>query len=262
MTESSVSKNWTQEQLKLAFHLYCQLPFGKLHSRNPDIIALATLIGRTPSAVSMKLVNFASLDPAITASGRVGLKGASRKDREVWDEFHADWEKLALDCEQLRQEWFKDQGLSQPIPDNHDFDLDDFTGETRQVLTQQRVKQQFFRRAVLSSYHGRCCMSGVSRSDLLVASHIVPWRIDHANRLNPRNGMCLSVLHDRVFDQGLLTLADDYRVILSGPLKATKDKFLLETLLPLAGKTIEMPERFMPESEFLAYHRQSVFVGA
>lgn len=62
--ENHGSGRWTKEQLKLAFHLYCQLPFGRLHSRNPEIIELANLIGRTPGAVAMKLVNFASLDPA------------------------------------------------------------------------------------------------------------------------------------------------------------------------------------------------------
>src|SRR5690606_12445518 len=28
-------KDWTPEQVKLAFHLYCQLPFGRLHQGNP-----------------------------------------------------------------------------------------------------------------------------------------------------------------------------------------------------------------------------------
>jgi putative restriction endonuclease len=40
---------WTQEQIKLAFHLYCQLPYGRIHGRNPEIMALAKVIGRTPS---------------------------------------------------------------------------------------------------------------------------------------------------------------------------------------------------------------------
>ena len=66
MIAMSRSPRWTRQQLKLAFHLYCQLPFGRLHRRNPEIVDLAELLGRTPSAVAMKLVNFASLDPAIT----------------------------------------------------------------------------------------------------------------------------------------------------------------------------------------------------
>ena len=48
------SKLWTKEQVKLAFHLYCQIPFGKIDSRNKEIIALAKVIGRTSSAVAIK----------------------------------------------------------------------------------------------------------------------------------------------------------------------------------------------------------------
>jgi DNA (cytosine-5)-methyltransferase 1 len=95
--------NWTEEQLKLAFYFYCQTPFGKLHSRNPAIIELAELIGRSPNALAMKLVNFASLDPSITDTGRKGLRGASTLDKNIWDEFHEDWGSLAVECEQLRQ---------------------------------------------------------------------------------------------------------------------------------------------------------------
>lgn len=96
------SNRWTPEQLKLAFYLYCQLPFGKLHSRNSEIIELAQLIGRTPSAVAMKLVNFASLDPTITSTGRRGLGNASQADRSVWDAFHANWDGLVEQAASLR----------------------------------------------------------------------------------------------------------------------------------------------------------------
>jgi hypothetical protein len=198
------NNRWTRDQLKLAFYLYCQLPFGKLHSRNPEIVALAQLIGRTPSAVAMKLVNFASIDPAITSTGRVGLGNASSLDREIWSEFHADWEGLAVQCNRLRIAIEDEKGIRRST----DFDLDetvdreDFTGETRQVITEQRIKQHFFRRAVLSSYRGRCCMSGLSEPRLLLASHIVPWSKDKANRLNPSNGLCL-----RHFMTGPLTEA-------------------------------------------------------
>ena len=54
---------WTKEQIKLAFHLYCQLPYGRIHGRNPEIMALAKVIGRTSDAVAMKMLNIASLDP-------------------------------------------------------------------------------------------------------------------------------------------------------------------------------------------------------
>lgn len=254
------STRWTKEQLKLAFHLYCQLPFGKLHSRNPEIKHLAQLIGRTADAVAMKLVNFASLDPAITSTGRKGLEGASKLDREIWDEFHADWEKLAVETELLR----RSLDTKAVIPDDTDEQLvpEDFTGETRKVVTEQRIKQSFFRRAVLSSYRGRCCMSGLSEPRLLIASHIVPWSKDKANRLNPSNGLCLSAIHDRAFDKGLITISDDMRVVVSEELKRNKEAFVVEVLLPLEGRAIELPERFAPQTEFIAWHRNELFLDS
>jgi len=252
--------NWTNEQLKLAFHLYCQTPFGKLHSRNPRIIELAKLIGRTPNSLAMKLVNFASLDPSITGTGRKGLSGASARDREIWNEFNADWERLTVECEQLRAYLLKkyDQVFELQSEDEDDFALDDYTGETRQAIVWQRVRQDFFRRAILASYRGRCCISGVSDRRFLVASHIVPWREDKPNRLNPSNGLCLSAIHDKAFDKQLFSLTDDHRIVLSGQLKATKDTFLREVFWPIEGRTIEAPERFMPSLAFLQHHRSGM----
>lgn len=255
----TASKNWTKEQAKLAFHLYCQLPFGKLHKGNPEIIHLAELIGRTPSAVAMKLVNFASLDPAITSTGRKGLDGASNLDREIWEAFHADWEQLAVECEMLRRNIAPapatDEANELLVPE-------DFTGETRKAVAEQRIKQNFFRRAVLSSYGGRCCMSGISEPRLLIASHIVPWSKDRRNRLNPSNGLCLSAIHDRAFDKGLITLSDDFKVIVSDELKRRDETFIKAVFLPLDGQPITLPNRFIPAAAFVAWHRAELFVDS
>ncbi len=253
------SKLWTKEQIKIAFHLYCQIPFGKIDSRNKEVIALAKVIGRTSSAVAMKMLNIASLDPAITSTGRVGLGNASALDRDVWTEFHSDWEKLAVESQLLRQK------LDEEMPKDFEVESDllipeDFTGETRQVITTQRIKQHFFRRAVLSSYRSRCCMSGMSEPKLLIASHIVPWSKDKANRLNPSNGLCLSAIHDRAFDKGLITLSNDFTIIISEQVQKRNDTFMKEVFLPLNGKKIEFPERFTPDITFVAWHRDTLFV--
>ncbi len=258
------TNRWTKEQLKLAFHLYCQLPFGRLHSRNPEIIQLAKLIGRTSGAVAMKLVNFASLDPAITSTGRAGLGNAGALDREVWTEFHADWEKLALECTlliaQLRKQSDVEKVAELDVTEQEG--LQDFTGETKRVMTEQRIKQHFFRRAVLSSYRGRCCLSGLSDVRLLMASHIVPWSDDKANRLNPSNGLCLSAIHDKAFDRGLITLSDEFEVMLSDQLKRNDDAFVAQIFLPLEGRKIELPEKFIPSTAFLSRHRNEIFLDA
>ena len=60
--------------------------------------------GRTPAALSMKLGNIASLDPAITSTGRAGLRAASANDRAMWDEMQSDWERFAIESEQALSE--------------------------------------------------------------------------------------------------------------------------------------------------------------
>ena len=62
---------WSRTQLLVPFYLYCCMPFGKIHRLNPEIIRMATAIGRTPSALAMKMSNIASLDLAITSTGHL-----------------------------------------------------------------------------------------------------------------------------------------------------------------------------------------------
>lgn len=254
-----VSNRWTPDQLKLAFHLYCQLPFGKLHRGNPEIIELARLIGRTPSAVAMKLSNFASLDPAITSSGRRGLGNASQADRDVWNEFHANWDALVEQSASLRISLARNDDAQESSMIDPLAVEQDFSGDTRVAPVRQRIKQSFFRRAVLSSYGEKCCLSGVSDRRFLVASHIVAWSEDVSIRLHPGNGLCLSVIHDKAFDSHLFSLSDDYRVVLSKQLKQTRDDFLRQVFLPIDGRQIMLPERFRPELVFLQRHRDRMF---
>src|SRR5208282_4823902 len=93
---------WSREQLIVAFNLYCQIPFGKIHNRNPEIIALAKALGRTPSALSYKLANFASLDPALKQRNIAGATHGGKLEKQVWNEFNGDWERLAFESETLR----------------------------------------------------------------------------------------------------------------------------------------------------------------
>ena len=250
---------WSLEDAKLAFYLYCQLPFGKLHTRNPDIIRLAEFLGRSPGAVAMKLCNFASLDPGIINTGRHGLGNVAQADRTAWDAFHSNWTAETAACEaRLANE---PEGLGRVVEAVLDhgasYDREDYSGESRDAVVRQRVGQRFFRNAVLGVYEGRCCMSGLSNPRLLVASHIVPWALDEQNRLNPRNGLCLSAIHDRAFDQHLLSLSADMEVLVSQDLKKQRDLPLVESaFLSIEGKRIELPKRFQPDVTFLAAHRE------
>jgi predicted restriction endonuclease len=247
-------KPWTDEQLKLAFYLYCQIPFGKLHYKNPQIVQMADVIGKTPSALAMKLVNFASLDPAIQNSGRKGLGNASLADKKTWEEFHNNWEKLTSESEQLLQnnnvETSTDE-KSKPV---------NYHGETRDAIVSVRLGQQFFRKAVLSSYQNICCISGVSLPPLLVASHIIPWAESRENRLNPSNGLCLSAIHDKAFDKGFLTITPDYIILISKRLKEISwDSQQMKLLVSSDKMKILLPQKFFPNKDFLEWHNRNIF---
>ena len=253
-------RRWTRQELLVAFRLYCQIPFGKLHSQNPEIIKIAELIGRTPSALAMKLTNIASLDPAITSTGLKGLSNASKADREMWQEMQNNWEDFAIESEDTINSIL--QGSESYVAENENaFEYQDYTGKDRLVPTKTRIGQSFFRKSVLSAYKYRCCITGLAIPELLVASHIVPWRDDQTNRLNPRNGLALSVLHDKAFDLGMITINDDMTVRVSQKEFRVRNKFFVTALRYYDGKSIELPDKFQPHEDFLAYHRERIFTG-
>ncbi len=242
------------------------MPFGKMHQRNPEIIKYSEIIGRSPSALSMKLTNIASLDPSIIGSGRKGLSGASKTDKMMWDEMNRDWNKFAGDIEIAFKSFLK-SATNESFDTNSlvqsDVEEDvDYSGVNRLAMTSIRVGQNFFRQSVLSAYNSRCCISGLSIPKLLVASHIIPWRSDEKNRLNPRNGLCLSVLHDQAFDMGIITLSDDLKVVISDKYHKSffpEDSFYHEVIISYEGKRIQLPEKFIPSNDFLSYHRTHIF---
>ncbi|WP_244904575.1 hypothetical protein [Cellvibrio mixtus] len=164
-----MANNWQEDELLLTLHLYCRTPFGKLHQTNPEIIKLAQIIGRTPSAVAMKACNFASLDPALAQKG---LAGASKADRALWNAFMTNATEVADKAETL----YETRVLpTEPITPETEKPLAFPSGptETTREVKVRRV-QRFFRQTVLESYNNRCAISGLAIPELLVASHIIP----------------------------------------------------------------------------------------
>lgn len=246
---------WTREQLLVALRLYCQTDFGKLHYRNPEIIHIAELIGRTPSAVAMKACNLASLDPAQRARGIRGLSSTSRADEDLWEEFQNNPEAIANEVEAAWETFT--QSPARPLEE----ELVPPAGptDTERLIRVRRV-QHFFRQTVLVSYHSRCALTGIAVPDLLIASHIIPWSVDEARRADPSNGICLNALYDRAFDRGLLTFDEDLRAMLSDRLKIDDPPpFHTRLLLDIAGKPLQLPDRFRPDLEAMEYHRRNVF---
>ena len=249
-------KLWTRDELMLGINLYCKLPFGQLDRKNTEVIALAGLLGRTPSSVAMKLGNFAGLDPSLS---QTGLIGASKLDRQVWSEFYADWSGKAYESEKLLAETkhitLEDVAADyEPLPPMP-------AGKERERLVKVRVNQQFFRKSIMAAYNNTCCITGLCEPSLLVAGHIKPWAEDEANRMNPCNGLALNALHDRAVELGLFTIRPaDYVIEVAPALLASKrpDAAAAAGLLGrFHGQGLRLPAkpRFLPDPEFLAWHR-------
>lgn len=257
--ENKYGTLWTRDEQILALYLYCQIPFKKTKANNPEVIKLANLLGRTPSSVARKLGNFGAFDPRLAAQGIIGLSHGSKSDEEIWNEFRNDWERLVSESEKLLEKFHakfstseKEEIIAIKIP----------TGETeKQVLTQQRVYQDFFRRSVLSSHNNRCCISAVETSQLLVAGHIIPWSESKEHRLNPENGLALCILFDRAFDRGLMTIDKQFKVVYSKQIKNSTNVFVKSSFLIYEGQKITLPNRFCPRQEFFQWHRENLFVG-
>jgi len=248
--------NWNREETIIAFNVYCKIPFKSSSKSNPTIIKYANILGRSPSALNMKVGNFGRLDPELKKQGIVGLAHGSKLEEDIWDEFNGNWEKLAFESEQLIAKF-----SNRPIEEASEIDVEDIReGIERETLVKYRVNQSFFRSTVLSSYYFKCCITGLSIPDFLVASHIIPWSQNREQRLNPRNGLCLNSIHDKAFDRGFITITPDFNVRVSKVLcDLEKEKAVQDFFMKYEYQKINLPDKFLPTKEFLDYHYHNIF---
>lgn len=250
---------WTRDEMILVLNLYLKLPFGKMDRRNPDVIHLANIIGRTANAVALRLVNFASYDPQLKQRGISGMAHGGKKCGEYWDEFINNREQLLFESERILAER---EGTT--IEKKYEQDIRDIpkgiVGETKVREVKTRVNQNVFRQIVLANYDSKCALTGIDLTELLVASHIVPWSENERERLNPENGICLSSLYDKAFDKGLISFTNDLRVIFSIRLKANVGKeYYIKYFMPVENATLITPRKYCINPHFLEWHRDCIF---
>ena len=249
---------WSKEELILAFNLYLKISFGKTHSGNPKIIALADLINRTPASVVMRLGNFASIDPFHINRGISGLKNGMNQVQPIWDEFFNNQEELIFLSEQIlaqRQNTSIEKKYKDVLSD-----INNLEGKDVLRTVKARVNQSVFREMILSNYNSKCAISGIDLPELLLASHIIPWSQNAEHRLNPENGICLSALYDKAFDKGLIGINLDHKIILSDTLKKKRDnEYFNKYFYHLENQQIIRPQKYLPKKEFLEHHLDTIF---
>lgn len=242
---------WSKEETIIAFNVYCKVPFKSSRKTNPIIVKYAKILGRTPSALNMKVGNIGRLDPSLKEKGITGLEHGAKMEQEVWDEFYGNPEKLAFESERLIAKFSK-----QNIETSAEIETNDLPqGKEREVIIKQRINQSFFRSAVMSSYNFQCCISGVGNPELLEACHIVDWSEDENNRTNPRNGLCMNPFFHKAYDRQLLAITPDLIIVISQKLiQNTHELRFKDYLKCINGNKIMLPDKFLPQKDLLEIH--------
>jgi putative restriction endonuclease len=120
------------------------------------------------------------------------------------------------------------------------------------------VRDQAFRRIVVSTYDHRCALCGVrivtpEGHTVVDAAHIVRWSKTRNDDI--RNGMALCKLCHWAFDEGMMGVSESYNVITSRQIGI--DPNVPGFLLTLSGRGIIPPvdRDLWPAQEYLAEHR-------
>jgi len=119
------------------------------------------------------------------------------------------------------------------------------------VSQKERKGQNKFRNSVLKAYNTSCLITGVDNTVVLEAAHIQPYINEDSN--NIQNGICLRVDIHKLFDNGLITIDQNYNVFISPLLKNTiYEKY--------NGKKINLPnnKNHYPSLIALKLHKQSL----
>lgn len=93
----------------------------------------------------------------------------------------------------------------------------------RQGLVTSRVGQGAYRKSVLFRWNYRCAVTGYDKNEVLIASHILPWKdASNEQRVDVSNGILLSPTYDALFDQHLISFENTGKILLSEKLLRTE----------------------------------------
>ncbi len=123
-------------------------------------------------------------------------------------------------------------------------------------------RSNIFRREVVKLYNETCCISGLRVSapftiTMVDACHIIPFSSSLNNSLT--NGIALCPNLHRAFDRGLISVDDNYEIILSNSF--IENDFSEYSFSKIKGKKISLPSDndFIPSAKSFSWHRQNIF---
>lgn len=119
-----------------------------------------------------------------------------------------------------------------------------------EAIVKVRKGQQKFRQRIVKYWNGQCCLTGLDKTEILIASHIVPWELaSNKERLDKFNGLLLSPNADKLFDKGFISFDKSGRLI--------KGSNITDDELAALGLNSSMKIKGLsePHLKYLARHR-------
>jgi putative restriction endonuclease len=150
---------------------------------------------------------------------------------------------------------------AQPLITSQTIELeDDFFIENSKAEINIRLGQSKFRKGVLKNFGNKCALSGISESQLLTASHIIPWSHKKDFRADISNGICLYIEYDALFDKGYISFTDDFKTIIVSDTSKFSAQ-LKEKLEKINGIFLNKTHTKPLNKTYLDYHRSKIFKG-
>ena len=128
------------------------------------------------------------------------------------------------------------------------------TNTERTAIIKSRVGQGDFREKLIAFWKG-CSISGCQLTDILVASHIKPWRVaNNQERLDTYNGLLLLPNFDKLFDKGYISSDTKGKIVFSNFFPESD-----RTLLQIKKDThlVLVSDKHKP---YLLYHNQNCLI--
>ena len=125
----------------------------------------------------------------------------------------------------------------------------------KEQLIKSRRGQGYFRDNV-KNIERECRLTHVDKLNLLIASHIKPWRdSSDAEKLDGNNGLLLSPHVDKLFDRGFITFTDDGFIL--------KSDDEIDLIMEMWGldPNMNVGEFNSDQKGYLDYHRNNIFKG-
>ena len=190
------------------------------------------------------------------------VKHLFTEERKTTGKFSNRWTAIIKDERFLMH---SNQNYSIDISEYYAFDLapkpaieldEDYYIENAKAEINVRYGQSKFRKKVLDNFHNKCAITGIREKNLLRASHIIPWAHKKEYRGDLRNGIALYVEVDSLFDNGYISLDDEYKIIVSPLINSFSDE-LRSKLEKLNGRKINSPKKEL-NRKYLKYHREKI----